>query len=369
MKNINDIITRAGGLVTEESWPSAIPVLYFEEVIGTLNFLSDNYEMICNRYGSKAKVTIVLTQSPSFSCKVTKVDKDRYLILIPLGVPARICILARIVLPYIDNGQNILMVSSLRDNIQIRDECIPKLLHPIFLDNPDYENYWDALNELYNQITPNLTLEDDVIHILRISLIFLVSHELTHILNGHLDLLERSNLETVGLSKELLMRGIEIDADDEAAALSMLLLQLVYDPDFAHFRLGFATTMLFGISDVQQRRFANYEGGRYNHPVVRCDIFANAVAKCIDASPKKKKHILDILNKGWEKCVFAFNCLHMDAWQGRFGNFSKKCDSHPFHLLLYGRSESLIIDQMASDAEKLLRQVRSILPFFQNRHR
>src|ERR1044072_8063612 len=98
MSSLESVIRLAGGLVTPKNCPAAVSDLHLLIVTANLESLGTFYSTIRERYSCKSHVSIALVHSPSFACKVRRIDKDEYIILVPIGVPARLRVLARLLL-------------------------------------------------------------------------------------------------------------------------------------------------------------------------------------------------------------------------------------------------------------------------------
>jgi hypothetical protein len=376
MDRLAEAIFVAGGPVTNDSCPEFISESELAIINKWFFVWKKCFVQIFRRYSFNGDVEIALTPSPDFSCRVFPLEESKFLILIPLGVAARVKVLARLLLKYWDKGEEgILVLRSPRDNISVPDNQVPRLLSPLFLDKPNSESFWKDIDELDRAIITDSKFDPDVQELVSLSLLFLISHEITHILHGHFDLLERSENDDLGLSKVEIERGIEIDADSGAAAISMLVIQMTIiasgsikqkdDEKLAFFRLSYVITMLFGIFDAQKKYLYGYDEQKYSHPMVRCEIFAEGVLAALsEDSEDSRDQILQSITDGRTRCVFAFNYLILDVMQGMFGGFPEGADWAPLQSLVYGRSDIMALWKKLLEANEILQKTRTLLPIF-----
>lgn len=160
---LNEAVALAGGWVTPESSPAVIPPEQLRSMMATIAMLGPAYDIILNRYNFKGGIALALTNSPEFTCQAKRLGGDKYAILVPLGMPARVRVLAHILLRYWGRETGVQFVRSLRDNLPVTDDSVPKLLHPLFLNQPNFEGYWDSLHDLDQIVSadPNLDPRSD----------------------------------------------------------------------------------------------------------------------------------------------------------------------------------------------------------------
>jgi len=367
--------------VTLGSCPPVIPQDQLAEINDTIAFLGYFYDVILDDLDRKGEAVIALTHSPAFSCRVRPLGSGKYVILVPLGMPARARVLVRLLLRYWGRESRILVTQSSLDNLPGGGKAVPKLLHPIFSDDQDFENYWEAIYELDNVVEADQRTESDVRELVHLSLVYLISHEFTHVLHGHFDMPQRPRSENIGLSQDEILRGLELDADDGATAMAMKVIQegvelhtsagRQEDITLGWLRLSYVATMLFGIFDAQRKYLGAYDEGQYNHPLVRREIFSGAILRCLDAPEPIRDILRQCENEGWQRCVFAFNDLTLDAMQGVFGDYPEGYISAPLQSLLYGRSGAAkrVESDLIREASTLLYRVRRLLPIFRTTER
>jgi hypothetical protein len=377
MSNLDEIIIESGGSVIQTSCPAVIP----QALLSMVNVWIPTIQEFFNKIQIDDEVVIALVNSPGFCCRVRCLKQNKYVILVPLGMIARIRVLSRLLMRYWKKESRTQIINSPLDNISWHKEGIPKLLKPIFLDDTDFDSYWDEIYELDKTIDIDQQFDGRVNELVFLSLVYLTSHEFTHILHGHFDLLDRLQRENFEISKEEIQRGLELDADDGATAVSMEFLlsmeELVLiwrqeEPNYLNiFWLSYAVTMLLGVFDAHNKYLGSYDKGSYNHPLIRRELFSISMLKCIDASESIKEHIKFLEFDGWQKCFFAFNDLTLDAMNGMFGKVSEDYQA-PLHTLLYGTpwgAAHRVEFDLIREALKLQEQVRTLLPIFRKKNK
>jgi hypothetical protein len=374
--NLEDAMNLYGGPLTLNDFPAIIPPRAALSILGTLSLLIKNYEALFPRYGFEGSIVIALTNSPGFSCRVRVLDDGTYAILVPVGMPARVRSLARLLLRHWGQESKVMLLRSLRDNIFDQDKTIPPLLQPIMLIDPEYDNFWDQLADLEKAAALDARFEPDLLELVHLALLYLVSHEISHVLNGHFALNERAKNEDLGLTPQEIRRGIELDADDNAAAVTMYIMhhdiaearKAGRDEHYATgwLRLGYVVTLLFGMYDAQRKYLFAYDTNEYNHPVVRCELFIQGAVRSFDGPEDARQELEETLSQGWKNCVFAFNDLNLDAMQGLFGKLPEGADLAPLHALIYAQTDTMAIGRLLEDSNELLRKTRALLPIYQN---
>jgi hypothetical protein len=88
-------------------------------------------------------------------------------------------------------------------------------------------------------------------------------------------------------------------------------------------RLGYAITLVIGMYDVRRKYVGAYRKGRYPHPTVRIEIVNDGIVNYL-ANRGDVPALLDAWRlegtQGWQRCVFAFHDLNLDAHAGLFGD-------------------------------------------------
>ena len=71
---------------------------------------------------------------------------------------------------------------------------------------------------------------------------------------------------------------------------------------------------------------------------------------------------------GWEKCIFSFSNLQLDAWNGVLEIYQKIVKgTHSTLSIMHERK--FIIQEMLKEALMLMRQVRDLLPLFKKAYK
>ncbi|MBI4277568.1 MAG: hypothetical protein HY660_03845 [Armatimonadetes bacterium] len=376
---LHDAIAIAGGLATAENCPGVIPLDHFAQLGATTASVGQHFDQVLVRAKRRHQGAIALTMSPSFSCQVRPLGDDRFVLLVPLGMPARTRVLARLLLRYWGRERGVRVIRSALDDVPGDADAVPPLLKPVFLEDFEPDTFWERLRELDASIDTDPRTEPDVLELVHLALVYLLSHEFTHVLHGHFDLLERVRSGEVDLTRDDVRRGIELDADDGAAALSMLILKDDVDRAVAAgqrgqsqavgwLRLSYVVTMLFAITDAHRKFLGAYERGAYNHPMVRCEFFLEAAGRSLDAPKRVRDTWLANSTEGWKRCVQALDDLNLDALRGDFGKLPEGVHPAPLHTLLYSATPVGVTDRATLEtlieAHRLVHRIREHLPIF-----
>jgi hypothetical protein len=254
------------------------------------------------------------------------------------------------------------------------------LLRPLFLDE-DEPDYWEQLLVLDQTVTLEELAENDVQELVHVAMLFILSHEFTHILHGHFDLLRRADTEKLPLTLAEIRRGIELDADDGGTVIAMKIMNEAIDDaiakgenvqlELAWLRLAYAVTMIFAITDTHQKYFGVYDEGSYNHPMVRCELFLNSADHCLKNVPESvMQQWVANSSEGWKRCVMALENLTMETWSGKFGKLAEGVMPAPIHTLNYSATPNGVTNRetlrKCKQAYKLMWKVRKLMPIFED---
>ena len=375
---LDEAIDLAGGPVTEENCPAVIPLDHFLSICVSLMDIGQRFTKILDQTDPDIWGAVGLTNSTAYGCQVRPIENNGYAVLVPVGLIARIRVLARLLLSYwkVDKAPRI--IRSPLDNVPGDRDAIPPLLKPLFLDE-DEPDFWEQLLELNKTVTLEELAENDVQELVHVAMLFIVSHEFTHILHGHFDLLRRADTEKLPLTMAEIRRGIELDADDGGAAIAIKIQNDAIEDARARgenvnlglgwLRLTYAVTMVFAITDTHQKYFGVYDEGSYNHPMVRCELFLNSADNCLKNVPESvMEQWVTNSTEGWKRCVLALENLTMDAWSGKFGKLAEGVQPAPIHTLNYSATPNGATDRetlrKCKLAYKLMWNVRKLLPIF-----
>jgi hypothetical protein len=377
-QTLHDAITVAGGLATLETCPEVIPPEQFLSALQTIQRTSVHLEEAARRAGVQVGGAVVLTHSPAFSCTVVSVEEG-HAILLPLGMIARARVLARLLLRHwgIQSEAGFRFIRSPEDAIDDDPDCFPPVLRPLLLETLSPDEFWPKLLDLDRSVELDPLCETDVGELVHLALVYFMAHEFTHILHGHFELRDRAQAGEVKLGFERLLRGLELDADDGAAAISLMVLNedisLVREIGLDHsfetglLRLSYAVAMLFAITDTVRKHFPGYAAGAYNHPMVRCELFFEAAERALPQELIQRWR--DVSTQGWAACMKALEMLNYEALSGKFGPLPEGKQWVPIHSLLYGAVPDGPVNRALLDevraAAPLLAEVRRLLPIFQ----
>jgi hypothetical protein len=368
-----------GGFASPEDCCAALPREYLDAAQVTMDQMGRHFEAIGRRAGLEIGGMIALTRSASFSCTVTKV-REGTAILIPLGMIARARVTARLLLQFygMPKKQIPRYVGLPKAHMDHDEDIIPPLLKPIFLETLSLADFWRGLTALDAFIGVHPEFEWDVRELTHLSFVFVLAHEFAHVLHGHLDLLNSLKNRNLAMSEDRLRRGIEADADDAAARITLITVdQDIRDAkdrgqdvhlELAWHRMGYAVTMVFVMADAVRKHLSGYTQGHYNHPIVRCGHFFRAATRAIDDKHHAKIWRQESIG-GWRKCMDAVDVINLHTIAGTFGERPSGKEWLPLHAMLYGRSrrgpETCRLRRHLRDAERAAAEARGLLPFQQ----
>ncbi|MEV1179022.1 hypothetical protein, partial [Nonomuraea sp. NPDC049784] len=300
------------------------------------------------------KIHLAITRSTSMDCRTRRLDSEASVILIPIGVLARIRALARRFLLQVGQDQPDTLVAG--SAIDVRDhpwELAPGL-RPVF--GEDVEDYWEALDG-FNRRTPDEEENEGfadlaVLH----GFHYLALHELGHIFGLHDRLLELARAHDPRIPQHLtlraLRRGMEEGADVFAAhnfAPSLIhhpsTARSADDPDLFFPMISFVVTMVFGMYDVHRKTVYDYAEGFYPHPLIRYEFWDEATTTGlrqrwtgpIDEAAEYRR-------AGWQFCMDCFHRLEWECFSGEFGSPEDGDTGRyvPVTALKYGGAAALV---------------------------
>ncbi len=373
---LEDAIILAGGAVTLDSRPDVIPEDAFKVLLATLYRTNEHFIELSRLRGRDIRWLIVLTQSTGLSCAVRELDHG-YAILVPIGMVARARVAARLLLRHWRAKECPRFIRSPDDRIDDDPQTIPPLLEPIFLESLSDEVFWKRLLELDRSLDVEVGFEPDVKELVHLAVLYLLSHEFTHVLHGHFDLIAQPRAgSTSVLDSARLSRGLELDADDGAAAITLWILDRDIHRareagrkatvELGWMRLGYAVTMLLGISDATRKYYGAYDDGHHNHPLIRCELFFESGERAIRGSEEIKAAWRENTNEGWLRCLVALEILNWEAVAGKFGLVPRKHQGplHPQYGAVSRGPINYGILERVRQAAALRDEVRKLLPIF-----
>ncbi len=379
--SLEEALRLAGGAITANNKPNLISANQYLDMVSTLDSLGAHFtEILESADLAHIGGPLVLTNSPSFSCSAKVLPDGSFALFVPMGVPARLRVLARLLLRFWGKESRIRVVRSVFDNIPNEKDSVPPQLRPIFLEELTSDPYWNELNKLDESIEIDGTFETDVRELVHLGLVFMASHEFSHVLHGHFDLMSRARTEDLGIDQSALRKGMEVDADAGASAIAMrVLMKDVESAAKSHLdvsiatgwlRLAYVVTLIFAVTDSHRKFAYGYQQSYYNHPMVRCELFFSSATKSISGSKEAKQLWQKKSTEGWMKCVFALNDLTREAWSGKYGNLPDGVPHAPLHALLYGagfgKTDLWTLEEMQKSLS-LVNKIRAFLPIFTSR--
>lgn len=318
---LQEAIDLAGGTVTVATRPAVLPLEHFASITLSIDAIGQAFHDILARFRSgKAEIwgAVALTQSTAFGCRVKPIGDDGFVILAPIGLPARLRVLSRLLLSYWTRDSYPRFIRSALDNVPGDREAIPPGLRPLFLEEGGAD-YWDRLLELDAGIALDEGYEADVKELVHLGMLYLLSHEFIHILHGHFDLLKRVRTGDLPMTEAEVRRGIEVDADDGAAAASMYILNDAVQRVLAvggeanlalgWLRLTYTVAMIFAVSDAHRKFFGAYDARAYNHPMVRCELFFDSATRALGGDEAVRERWHANSSQGWVRAVQALENL------------------------------------------------------------
>ncbi|MEO6731647.1 MAG: hypothetical protein ABIN01_10555 [Ferruginibacter sp.] len=364
----NENLLIHGGLAVKEKLPAVIPTEEFESLQQTLIISETAFNYILQKEENSPRyVKIFPVQSTSMACSVRKLDAVNALIVIPLGVIARIRVLARLLLKYWNASYNIGILNSPLDNIPENSWVIPEKLKPLlgsYLPGEE-KKFWQDINELDKSIGLPEAYDNDVSELLHLALVHLASHEFAHFWQKHFELLKLGltpkQLKKYDLTQLKIEKGVELHADNVAGQLSMdiLLTQVMisypsndYDAYSRGFlRLSYITTLIFSLYDPRRKYLLAYDRNLYTHPLVRRHlIFQASDDRLKERGPELHNHWQANELHGWTKCMQALNDLNLDCLKGDFGPVDLSKNIFPIHINPGGSVSFNFIGDMVNDS-------------------
>jgi hypothetical protein len=327
--DLAEAVELGGGAADSRNLPVGFPKEMYERLSNTVALLQAVIDRTTAAAGGR-RVSIVITQSPSLVCRARELGEGHAVVIVPLGLAARVRVQARLLLRYWEREAPSVPIIPLLDTIPIDSFEFPPVLEPLYTDNPDDEAWWRALSGLDQKIDLREGYEPDVWELLHLSVVHLVLHELAHVLRGHFELRRRASSGDVphelrGLDPAELYRGLELDADWWAARTEIqTLLKLVQafhqNVALGMMRLAYAVPLVLGLYDAQRKYVHFYKDDAYLHPVIRREVISDGHREQIKTLKRKLIRQWDEMEPfGSIKCVEGYIWLTWDSYEGKFG--------------------------------------------------
>lgn len=325
---------------------------------------------------------VVMTNSQSLRCEIKKFGA-LWVALVPAGLIARLLVISRIFIQNATRG----MIQIINDKFNEQEfyikrssaAWIPPKLRPLFLESYS-SKFWQELDEL-NQITHGSNpIETESYELLYVSLLYVLSHEFSHILHDHLNAKIQICSSATGLTGAEISRGLELDADFGAVAYAFIHLASGIQQDNekndakatienAFFRMSFGVAMLFGIYDTIKPTISDYSYGYYCHPETRCNIFFESANLFFASNMNNYINLWKHYGRrGFASCVSCFNWLTLDAISGKFGKASTENTCCLFTSLIEDPNPNSKINELLFHNMKheiaLLCKIQSFMPYY-----
>jgi hypothetical protein len=332
-RTISDVVALHGGFFDPSTLPPGLSANHFQNIVTVLNaFSTGKFPNATDKQLPTIDLgyswEIAITASPSVDVRLHQLDVGRYLVVIPIGLYARMYILACRLITYWSRKQLKGFEKRMLDRSFEGAWRIPPLVAPVFEYFEDLNAFWTEVDRFQRGTQLNDRIWYDVARVINVSVIFALFHE-----QAHMDWLHSNPIRDFLIKlptdmdpvRRLIRKGFELQADVDAANLGVAVLEGGirsggYEADDQKvatdfLRLGYAYTMVFGAFDPWHRSFAAYRRQDHPHPILR----HNAVLESTWWSLRKNvsprwaqlwgKHAL----VGFEKCIDALNWLSFDC--------------------------------------------------------
>lgn len=239
-------------------------------------------------------VSVKVYNSTGITIFARKATENTYDLFVPVGCFDRVFLLALLFMSGIKIDP-ISIVSSLRDK-HLLEPYIPERLAPIF--RPTHDTFPSLSKELIEAYRQQYIVPTFLPDVILISTCFLAHHELAHLVNNHFEMREMLETgtpfpytdETLGMSKQEIMEGFEVHADQEASTYTARVIwgiarEAAQDEQELASRLmncaiGLALTVT--LFDYKSRSLETKGDGYYPHPLVRWTLIHGAIAETLD---------------------------------------------------------------------------------------
>jgi hypothetical protein len=372
--DLETAVAVAGGRIA--SLAELCDSLSMDELVIVKSWLTSIQEIIdgLTEGAESERISVVLTRSPTLALRVRPLDDGSVTLLFPIGLIVRIRLLATLLLSYPDRDYKIRFIASLLDDRPEGDWELPPQLRPIFGEFVEDDHHWQQLAELATEWAPDNELNLALRDVTWAAMAYVVMHEVSHVLRGHLSALGRVQEDrfahALSVDHQEFRRGLELDADDWGAGLFLFMVELRLDQSrTSDYRadafnwIGFAITLLFGMYDTRRKALDLYAERMYPHPVVRHKLFVRSTTGYLR---ERKPEWLDDWTQheyaGWTRCVLAFWRLDEDSFVGKFGVPSRRGVQYaPVTALNYNVFDSSFTDDQVEHEIALLETVVRLL--------
>ncbi len=352
-----DIVSLYGGPFDPVTLPASFSTTHFQNLETILTAFATGRWPEGLTEGSldlshrKYSFQIVFVNNPSMDVRLHPLTRDSYLAVIPIGLYARMYILACRLITYWKRQRPKKFETSFLDTHYEGTWRVPPLVAPIFEFYEDIGIFWDQVDKFQRASQIDDLMWYDAVRVINVALSFALFHEQAHLIWEHRnpirDFLIDSS-EGMAPVRRLVRKGFELQADIDAASLAVATFQGGIDAegyadddqkvsnDFL--RIGYAYTLTFGAFDPWLRSFATYRRQDHPHPIVRHNaVLESTWFRLTTVSPRWAALWGRHAAFGFEKCIDALNWLSSDCLESlpRPGPDDEWRPLIPVHSLCY----------------------------------
>ena len=370
---LEEFLVLAGGPVDEDALPPSISSEQYRLFVNWLAWIQKLLDPLTDGAGS-ARVAIVQSCSPSLVCRVRLLDDDTAALVIPLGAFARTRVWARMLLQWFyedENEPTTQIVGSILDDFPESHWEIAPVLTSLFGELRDEREHWSQLAALDSSLSLDEQLELAVDDLVWASIVYLILHEVAHVVRDHFGLVGRRISE--GPDDATIRRALEIDADFTAAQLLIFTVLAKIETEgegdealeWAFYWLGYALALLLGLYDSRRKALDLYSTAYYPHPVVRHRLFTDFARASLAEQRPDLLGAWDVREvEGWQACVRALWKVDVETVVGRFGGSKEETFRFvPVTALNYAVFDStFVLDQVEMEKARTGEVLAAISP-------
>jgi hypothetical protein len=305
------------------------------------------------------RIVVRFSGSVDIGVRLHPYGASQYLIVIPIGLFARLYAFDRRLWPYLDlqsKGINEKMVlrfaNSPADDWDADRFIVPPRLHSILGEYVEKQDFWFDLNTFDSENVHSQLIDHNVSILVAQALLLLFAHEMGHIEHSTFATAVRDTAASLGTARakavnRILAKGLELDTDyfagEQLAGVWRVSSQTngYFDQEEASsadfFRIGFGLVLLLGIFDPRMRALRAYDSVSYPHPIVRHHALRHGFRHWLETNCHDRVSLWDRASLvGWFK---AEQCLGWFTLRECMDGAS--ADSLvPIHSLVYGGEAS-----------------------------
>jgi hypothetical protein len=371
-----DIIGAHGGLASLASLSRVIPAKLFMALEGIATLAERMFLNDLPAAHPLSHLRIVLTNSDFLTATAHWVEEDSVIVILPLGLAARVRVAYRLLIKYWDAPVFYYFQKSPLDNDPAEAAYIPVRVRPLLIDYAESQVFWTELERLDSSIPDRSEEASDVEAMTYMAVLYNLFHELAHVFYRHYDLLRLTGAEKSEFGGLTLRRGMEIQADVWAArsVIDYILgearsLGLRDDEKEAHCgraftRLSFGIAAMFSIFDVQRKFIGAYFRDRYIHPLIRHALFVDTVGQWLgDVEPSLYPLWKHRELEAWVRCNSAFGHLNLELGHEARREVEENKIVLPIQSMLFSGTTAvnLVLDDEYAKALSLLENANSMV--------